>query len=150
MMRHFSSYLKTCLLLAVTTLTLSSCDFFDLGDETDLLNGRWASNVVPQAGNCCHLDLTLDIQENDISGVGTVSTPGPGVGSASDFSIAFTGTIIDERINLSLNSEYNPGTIEGTVIRNFDNDFDIVLQVNFSGFGHSGRNIVLFPRKSSS
>ena len=149
-MRHLSHYIKSTLVVCLAALTLTGCDFFDLSDENDLLNGRWASNVVPQAGDCCHLDITLTIDEdNDIVGQGTVGTPGQGVGSLNEFAVAFTGTVIDERINLAFDRKYNPGSIEGTVIRNFNDNFDIVIQVNFNGFGHSGRNIVLFPRESS-
>lgn len=78
-------------------------------------------------------------------GTGTVGTPGPRVGSFNQFAIAVTGTIIDERINLSLASDFNPGTIEGVIRRNFNRNIDVVLEVDFSGFGFSGRDIVLFP-----
>ncbi|MEM8488548.1 MAG: hypothetical protein AAF564_23575 [Bacteroidota bacterium] len=131
----------TCFLM----LGLTGCDLFNLSDETDLLTGRWTSNVVPQAGNCCHLDLTLDSNKGDVLGSGTISTPGQRVGASDEFAVEVTGSIIEERISLTLNSEYNPGTIEGSVLRNHNGN-DIVIQVNFSGFGYSGRDIILFPR----
>lgn len=135
------SFFLTCFLI----LGLSGCDLFNLSDETDLVSGRWSSNVVPQAGDCCHLDLTLDSNKGDILGSGTIATPGQRVGASDEFAVEVTGSVIEERINLTLNSEYNPGTIEGTVLRNFNGN-DIVIRVNFSGFGYSGRDIMLFPR----
>ena len=137
--------MKNLFLTSLLVLSLSGCDLFNLSDETDLLTGRWTSNVVPQAGDCCHLDLTLDSNKGDIIGSGTIATPGQRVGASDEFAVEVTGSVIDERINLTLNSEYNPGTIQGSVIRNFNGN-DIVIRVNFSGFGYSGRDIVLFPR----
>ncbi len=137
--------MKSIILTSILVLGLSGCDLFNLSDETDLLTGRWTSNVVPQAGDCCHLDLTLDSNKGDVLGSGTISTPGQRVGASDEFAVEVAGSIIKERINLTLNSEYNPGTIEGNVLRN-QNGHDIVIQVNFSGFGYSGRDILLYPR----
>lgn len=137
--------MKSIFLTFFLMLGLTGCDLFNLSDETDLVSGRWTSNVVPQAGDCCHLDLTLDSNKGDVLGSGTIATPGQRVGASDEFAVEVTGSVIDERINLTLNSEYNPGSIEGTVRRDFNGN-DIVIQVNFSGFGYSGRDILLFPR----
>ena len=138
--------MKSCLLSCILILGISGCDLFNLSDQTDVISGRWASNVVPQSGACCLLDLMLDSNKGDVVGTGTVGTPGQRVGASDEFAIEVTGTITDERINLSLSSEYNPGTITGTIIRDFNSTYDYVIQVNFNGFGYSGKDILLFPR----
>lgn len=137
--------MKRCLLSCLLILALGGCDLFNLSDETDIVSGRWSSNVVPEAGNCCHIDITLDSNKGDVIGSGIVSTPGQRVGAANDFTIAVSGDVIRERINLTLESDYNPGSIEGTLVRNFNNRFDLVLKVNFEGFGYTGRDILLYP-----
>lgn len=137
--------MKSLFSILILVFCVSGCDLFSLTDKTDLVTGSWSSNVVPQAGDCCHIELTLDSNKGDVMGTGTVGTPGPRVGSFNQFAIAVTGTIIDERINLSLASDFNPGTIEGVIRRNFNRNIDVVLEVDFSGFGFSGRDIVLFP-----
>ena len=127
-------------------LCVSGCDLFSLTDKTDLVTGSWSSNVVPQSGDCCHIELTLDSNKGDVIGTGTVGTPGARIGVTNEFAIEVSGTIIKERINLELASDFNPGTIEGTIRRNYNNNIDVVIEVNFNGFGFSGRDIVLFPR----
>ncbi|MFK7845282.1 MAG: hypothetical protein AB8G77_08275 [Rhodothermales bacterium] len=138
--------MKSCILSVILLFSLAGCDLFNLSDETDVVSGRWTSNVVPQAGNCCLLDLTLDSNKGDVIGNGLVGAPGQRVGASDDFVIEVSGTVIGDRINLSLNSEYNPGSIEGNVIRGFNGTTDTVIRVNFSGFGVSGRDIILIRR----
>ncbi len=141
------SYLLSCILLFFA----AGCDFFNLSDKAEAVSGRWTSNVVPQAGDCCHLDLTLiSDDKGDITGTGIVATPGQRVGSVEEFAIEVEGALIDDRISLTLTSEYNPGTIKGSIIRDFNSSSDMVIEVDFVGFGFTGRDIVLFPRPSSS
>ena len=134
-------------LVPLLLLLVSGCDVFDLSKQSDLLSGSWTTNVVPLSGECCHLELMLDSEEGQITGTGIVETPGQRVGASQEFSIEVYGTIIDDRVNLVLGSENNPGTIEGVLIQDYNPSFELVMQVNFEGFGHKGRNIVLFPRR---
>lgn len=135
--------------LSVLLIGLEGCGVFDLTDATEVLDGRWSSNVAAVAGDCCHLDLTLETDDGEVTGTGTVETPGPRIGVSEEFTIQVKGTVINDRIRLDLVSTNNPGVIEGVVDRTYGRGFDIVLRVNFEGFGFKGRDIILFPRTTS-
>ena len=139
----FSKTLQFC---CVILLLGSGCDVVELNDQRDILNGRWASNIAAVSGVCCHLDLTLETEDGEVIGTGIVETPGQRVGVSEEFTIQVVGTIIDDRVRLELASTNNPGLIEGALERNANSSTNIVLDVNFEGFGFEGRDIVLFPR----
>ena len=137
-------------ILAILTLflCLGGCETFELNDSSDIVTGRWSSNVAPVSGDCCHLDLTLDSDDGKVTGSGVVETPGQRIGVSEEFTIQVTGTVIDERIRMTLASTNNPGLIEGFVDREFSATSDLVMRVNFEGFGFEGRDIVLFRRST--
>lgn len=149
MLYSFSRYAspQLFLLLAFTVVFVSGCDTLNLSKESDIITGHWTSNVVPVSGECCHLDLMLLSENGEITGNGIVEVPGAQAGLSQEFMIEVTGNIIEERINLALVSENNPGQIEGVMIKNYSATFELVLRVNFEGFGFKGREIVLFPSR---
>ena len=126
-------------------LTISGCGIFELDTESSVLQGRWESNVVPTAGICCDLDLTLDNDEENITGRGVVKTPGTRQGDEFQFSVELTGTYRDNRLELRSTSQANPVFIQGTLLENSEPS-SIFLEVDFDGFGHTGQDIVLFQR----
>lgn len=134
-------------LLALIIVAGGGCDTLNLSKESDIVTGHWTSNVVPVAGECCHLDLMLLSENGEITGSGIVETPGAQAGLSQEFMIEVTGDIIDDRISLALDSENNPGKIEGVMIKNYSSTFELVLRVNFEGLGYTGRDIILFPSR---
>ena len=134
------------LLISAFTFLAAGCGLFELSDSSDIVSGDWTSNVAAVAGDCCHLELALESHEGDVSGTGLVETPGNRIGISEEFTIRVTGTVIDDRVRLTLDSTNNPGLIEGHVERNSSLGFDRILRVNFEGFGFEGRDIVLFPK----
>lgn len=132
--------------LGAILMSSAGCGVFELNDASDIVTGHWASNVAAVAGDCCHLDITLESQDGQVTGSGTVETPGQRIGVSEEFTIEVTGTVVNDRLKLTLSSTNNPGVIEGVVDRNFNTSFNRVLRVNFQGFGFRGRDIVLFPR----
>ena len=128
-------------------LQLAACDLFALKQESDVLDGNWASTVAASAGKCCNLTLVLSSEDREVTGEGTVQTPGEGTGDVDTFNIRLKGTLIEDRIRLEFVSDFNPGTIIGAIDRAYP-DQEIVLRVDFEGFGHSGQDIILFPRNN--
>ena len=127
-------------------LTISGCGLFELDTESSVLRGRWESNVVPTAGICCGLDLTLENDEENITGRGIIKTPGTRQGDEFQFSIEVTGTYRDNRLELRSTSQANPVFIQGTLMETTQSGNGIILEVDFDGFGHTGEDIVLFQR----
>ena len=148
MSRHMSTPTRSLYSLAVMILffVMSGCDFFELDTPSNILDGRWESNVVPTAGICCGLDLTLENDEETITGTGVVKTPGTRQGDEFQFAIEVIGTYRDNRLELRSTSQANPVFIQGTVREIAQPDSDVILEVDFDGFGHTGEDIVLFQR----
>ena len=147
--RYSMTAMNPHIFLFCALFVLSGCDVFKLSEESDILTGRWSSAVEPASGACCQLDLTLQSRGNNVEGTGFVITPGNRIGTFEQFAIEVAGTFDDDRLQLSLVSKFNPGTISGMIDKEFSEAFSIVLRVDFEGFGHTGEDIVLFPRTSS-
>lgn len=134
------------IVLVALCLSTSGCDFFRLDTASSILEGRWESNVVPTAGICCDLDLTLENDEENITGTGVVKTPGTRQGDEFQFAVEVVGTYRDNRLELRSTSQANPVFIQGTIVENNQLSNDVILEVDFDGFGHMGDGIILFQR----
>lgn len=134
------------LVFLLLSLALSGCGVFELETESSVLRGRWQSNVVPTAGICCDLDLTLDNDEENITGRGIIKTPGTRQGDEFQFSVEVIGTYRDNRLELRSISQANPVFIQGTLVEITQPSNDVTLEVDFNGFGHTGEDITLFQR----
>ncbi len=132
----------------LTVLVLAGgCDVFRLQDESTALSGRWSSDVVARSGDCCEIDLTLEVEEDVVTGQGTINTPGQRIGETLQFSIEVTGQFLNDRLELQSTSQANPVFIEGSLDRQVSTSNNKpALRVNFEGFGRMGRDILLFQR----
>ncbi|MDZ4701486.1 MAG: hypothetical protein SH809_17370 [Rhodothermales bacterium] len=138
--------MKRLFLLSVLLVVAGGCDAFRLSDESSIVNGNWSSTVAAVSGACCQLEIEIKNKDGRLTGSGTVETPGRRVGTSDVYSIAFTGSLNNDRVELELDSEFNTGTIVGQVLRDFSTTYAMVLEVDFSGFGYDGKDIILFPR----
>lgn len=147
MSRYMSTPLHSPLLVLVALfLSVSGCDFFQLDTASSVLKGRWESNIVPTAGICCDLDLTLENDEENISGTGVIKTPGTRQGDEFQFAVEVVGTYRDNRLELRSTSQANPVFIQGILVENSQLNDGVILEVDFEGFGHTGEDIILFQR----
>jgi hypothetical protein len=138
--------MKRFLLFCLVLPLAGGCDAFRLSDESSIVNGSWSSTVAAVSGACCQLEIEIKNKEGQLTGSGTVETPGRRVGTSDVYSIAFTGSLSNDRVDLELDSEFNTGTIVGRVLRDFSTTYTMVLEVDFKGFGYEGEDIILFPR----
>ena len=136
--------LLPCLLAGM--LLISGCDVFRLDTESTVLSGRWASNVVARSGDCCHIDLTLNTDDEIITGRGTINTPGQSLGEELQFTVEVSGQFANDRLELRSSSQSNPVFIQGVLDEESDPAGDVVLRVDFEGFGKTGNDIILFQR----
>ena len=143
---RFTVRLSVLCSLIIMASALVGCDFFKLETESSIVEGRWSSNVVPSAGNCCGIDLTLDSDDELISGRGVIKVPGSRVGDELQFSVEVTGTFRDERLELESTSQANPVFIQGILTEDTQGSNALNLLVNFEGFGFTARDILLFHR----
>jgi hypothetical protein len=138
--------MKRHAILGIVLLFVGGCDIFQLNDESSIVNGRWSSTVAAVSGACCQLEIEIVNHDSALSGTGTVETPGRRVGTSDTYSISFSGTLRNDRVDLQLDSEFNEGHIVGRVVRNYSSSYALVLEVDFDGFGYEGKDIILFPR----
>ncbi len=138
--------MKQLLIAGLVCLLAGGCGAFELSDESSVVNGAWSSTVAAVSGACCKLDVTMRNRDGQISGTGTVETPGRRVGTSDVYEIAFSGSLRNDRVDLELDSEFNTGSIVGTVERGYNSTYNMVLKVDFEGFGYRGKDIILFPR----
>lgn len=139
--------MKRNLFFVLLLVLVGGCDAFRLSDESSIVNGTWAStSPVAVAGNCCQLDIEITNRDGRLTGTGTVETPGRRVGTSDVYSIAFSGTLKNDRVDLQLDSALNSGSIVGRVVREYNATYNLVLEVDFEGFGYQGKKILLFPR----
>ena len=137
---------RSILACACCLLLVSACDLFKLDTESRAITGRWASNVVARSGDCCHIDLNLETDEDIVTGRGVITTPGQSLGEELRFSVEMSGEFRNERLELRSASQANPVVIEGVLDRDASTADETVLRVDFEGFGKSGRDIILFQR----
>ncbi|MEZ4701643.1 MAG: hypothetical protein R2834_14995 [Rhodothermales bacterium] len=138
--------MKRLVFLSMALIVASGCDVFQLNDESSIVNGNWSSTVAAVSGTCCQLEIQIKNADGRLTGSGTVETPGRRVGTSDIYSISFSGTLNNDRVDLQLDSEFNSGSIVGQVVRDYSRIYDMVLEVDFSGFGYTGKDIILFPR----
>lgn len=138
--------MKRLLLFTLVLVVAGGCDTFRLSDESSIVNGNWSSTVAAVSGACCQLEIDIKNKDGRLTGSGTVETPGRRIGTSDVYSIAFTGSLNNDRVELELDSEFNTGTIVGRVLRDFSTTYAMVLEVDFDGFGYQGKDIILFPR----
>ena len=138
--------MKQLFIAGIALLFASGCGAFELSDESSVVNGSWSSTVAAVSGACCQLEMTIRNRDGRLSGTGTVETPGRRVGTSDVYEIAFSGSMRNDRVDLTLDSALNEGSIVGTVERGYNATYDMVLKVDFDGFGYQGKDIILFPR----